>query len=44
MFRSLLALLMMVVVAPANERVKESLFSLERGRRAPSWMSGRPQG
>jgi hypothetical protein len=32
--RSLLALLMIPLAAPACERVKESLFSLESGHRA----------
>jgi hypothetical protein len=28
----------------ASERVKESIFSLESGHRAPSWMNGRHYG
>jgi hypothetical protein len=29
---------------PACERVKELIFSLESGHRAPSWMNGRHHG
>jgi hypothetical protein len=41
---STMALGTILLAAPACERVKESIFSLESGHRGPSWMNGRHHG